>query len=182
MPRQKIELRVVLYDGKRYAVYFNASVSGRNIYTGTGRHKKRDIFRSSYHTFGRTHLKVLGRQVSQGRLPEPDKISDAIRVSSGGGDIGDLNWDYQPKADSKSRRNLILDLRELESLQGGFTAELWALGSNDKDAVENVLKDYRAKAQILAELHIDWTSPALLLFVWTLTPEGWAAANRALRD
>jgi len=150
-----------------------------DIYTGSGGIKKGEVFKGSYHASGQKHLKVLGRMVSKDQLPKPDKISGAIRVSAGSGDLNELNWDYKPKAESQSRRNLIIDLRQLQDVPG-FTAELWAIEPKLKDAVENVLKDYREKCRILVELHIDWITPELLLFIWTFTPKGWTAVSSAL--
>jgi hypothetical protein len=56
--RQKFELRVLLFDGKRYAIYQSTSVNRHDIYTSMGHLDGRNLFRQSYHLRNREKCQI----------------------------------------------------------------------------------------------------------------------------
>lgn len=178
MGKQKIEIRVILFDGEKYAVYFRVSVNGYDIYTGSGSMNANEVFKGSYHSSGQRHLKVLEKMVSKGQLPRPEEVSEPVQVAASSQSIQNLNWGYKIKRETKSRKNLVMDLRGMLDVPS-FTAELWALPASEERIAEAVLKRYKGKGRLLAKLLISSVKPTFLLFVWTLKPEGWAALRRS---
>ena len=182
MRRQRADLRVVLFDGQRHALYWRVNMTGNNIYTGTQRLRRREIFRLSYHESGHSNLAVMGRPVPSDCKPSLDNFMGKFKVAAFSGDRSSLPWNYRLKQDSAIRRNFVLDLRSFLDIPS-WTVELWAVEAGRPDLVtEILLTEYEGGGRVLTHLHADWTVPELLLVAWTLTPEAWAALERSVAE
>jgi hypothetical protein len=168
---QNLELRVLLFDGQQYAVYSRLSVRGHDIYTGSGAHfDGREIFRHSHHASGQTHLRVADKIVSREERQRPASISGRLQLSAVSNTLPGLDWTYKPKKESRTRRNVIIDMRSLTV--PSFTAEVWAIEPGQRSQVDAVLAEFQ-NAKIITHDHIDWTAPEFVIVAWSLPEQAW---------
>jgi hypothetical protein len=175
--KQKFDLRVVVFDGARYALYLSLALKGHDIYSTAGRFDGRHLFRHSHHASGQSHLRVGGGIVSRATQDRPDSVSGKVQLDAASQSLNGLNWNYKPSPETTSRRNIIVDLRNLPGVPS-FTAEVWAIERNNTADVEAVLTQF-SKATIIVHEHINSTDPELVALVWTLTNQRWQNAGKA---
>jgi hypothetical protein len=174
--KQKLELRVVIFDGQRHALYLSLSLFGQDIYTTLGGSSGRNLIRHSYHWSGETHLRVAERIVSRAKQTRLQSISGRARIAVASQSLSGLDWSYKFKNDSKTRRNIIIHTRILADIPS-FTVEVWAI--EPKQDNKNALMSEFEQNRILTHAHINWTNPEFVIVVWTLTDQGWQKAKEA---
>jgi hypothetical protein len=175
--QRKFELRVLLFDGERYAVYL--SVRRHDIYTSAGHFDGRDLFRQSHHWSGQTHLRIADRMMSQERNQRPDSVTAKVQIACTSTTLGTLiDWSYKPKKESQARRNIIVDIRNLPTPQ--VTAELWAIESNRPENVSAILAQFKEHLVIHHE-HIAHIKPEFVVVIWTLSEQKWMSVMQAFR-
>jgi hypothetical protein len=178
--KQKFELRVLLFDGKRYAIYQSSSVNRHDIYTSMGHLDGRNLFRQSYHRSGQSHLHFAGQKLPQKPGEMPDNISGHVQIACTSMTFGPLiRWNYKPKKENRTRRNIIIDIRTLPAPQ--ITAELWAIKPNQPENVSAVLSKFQEHLIIHHE-HITHTNPEFVVIIWTLSAEKWISVMQTLRN
>jgi hypothetical protein len=178
--RQNAELRVVVRASNEYAVVFYASLQGTDLYCGPRLNVGHELFRASYHESGMHHLRIPtfeGRTISEPGVPLA-QITGKQRLGASSGNMSMLQWGYQPRHDSDTRRTLILDLLSIKVLS--WTTELWALEPGQPKLLEEALEFYKPSGEVIAHLLIDRCTPNLLAVVWTLIPDAWAALERSV--
>ena len=181
MATKLADLRVVMHDGVRHALYWTATLQGSDIYAGPPHVRRRKIFRISYHESGELRLYLLGRDPKLTASTPPASIIGKVRLGHWSHILNTVRWDYRPKKDSKKRKSLIIDVCKLE-VPDSLTVELWAVELGRNELISEILEDDFSEArQRLGYLHADWTRPLLLVTVWTMAPKVRAALERSIK-
>jgi hypothetical protein len=181
--KQKAELRIVFRAANAHAVAFYARLQGYDVYCGPRLNFGNEVFRTSYHESGKSHLRIptsKRRTINEPSIPLV-QIRGKKRLAAGGSTLNMLNWGYKPKLDSSTRRTLMIDLEEVIKLKE-WGIELWALEPNQPQLVTEVLNSYIPGGVAIAHVIADWCTPNLIAIVWTLTPESSAALDRAILE
>ncbi len=180
--QQAADLRIVVRAGNDYAVAFYARLQGNDLYYGPRLSVGRsDLFKASYHENGKRHLRVPtrgGPSISEPSVPLA-KVKGKKRLGASSGDQKMLEWGYKPKLDSPTRRTKILDAEDINV--PSWTTELWALEPGRPELVEEAIKFYSPGGVVVDYLLAEWPSPNLLIVIWTLKSEGWAALGRSVK-
>jgi hypothetical protein len=175
-PKQKGELRIVVQNAGRYALYWYANFFGEDLYCGPGA-KFFQGARISHHASGKGHVHAGGQRHLAPVSTPPGRLVGKDRISGFSQDVGLLDWSYQPKRDAVHRKSLILDRPPLP-----LSVDLWILQPRRPELVQEVLQEYR-QTRLLGQLHISVTSPELFAVAFTMTERGLASfARAALRD
>jgi hypothetical protein len=183
MKKQQAELRVVVKAGDVYAAAFFVSLRGYDLYYGPRLNFGQQLFRSSYHESGKSHIRLptpTGRLIREPDVPLA-KFKGKKKFGANSSTLQSLVWDYKPDADSTTRRTLILDLKSLQNVPS-WTTELWVLESGRLELIEEAIKSYERGGFVIAHVHADWCNPTLLVVVWTLRPEAWASLEQAIEN
>ena len=177
--QQTADLRIVVRAGNDYAVAFYARLQGNDLYHGPRLSDGSDLFKASYHESGKRHLRVPGgRSISKPSVPLA-KLKGKKHLGASSGDQKMLKWGYKPKPDSPTRRTKILHAEDIKV--PSWTTEVWALEPGRPELVEEAIKFYSPGGVVVDYLLTEWPSPNLLIVIWTLKPEGWAALERSVK-
>ena len=179
--QQTADLRIVVRTGNDYAVAFYAHLQGNDLYYGPRLSAGSDLFKATYHESGKAHLRVPtrgGRLISEPSVPLA-KVKGKKHLGASSGDQKMLEWGYKPKPDSPTRRTKILDAEDINA--PSWTTELWALEPGRPELVGEAIKFYSPEGVVVDYVLAEWPSPNLLIVIWTLKSEGWAALERSVK-
>lgn len=175
---QRAELRVAVFDGDRYGLYWRATLRGYDLYHGAPPTGLGEMLRASHHASGQFHLHLTDRLVGQSQKAPLSNLQGSEKLGAVSHDSP--SWGYQIKPDKTIRRTLILNLHELRDIPS-FTVELWGIEQGRTDLLEQVLQEeYSPGGCVLGHIIADWTQPWLLALAWTLTQEGWVNLKRSV--
>jgi hypothetical protein len=175
--KQQFDLRIVAFDGQRYALYLSLYIRRHDIYTTAGHVDGRNFFRHSHHASGQTHLRVGDQIIAHERSQMPSSINGKARVAIVSQSFNGLEWNYKPRKETKARRNIVIDTRIVNVPQ--FTVEIWAIEPKQSN-VDVVISELRAYKILICE-HITSTTPEFVVVVWTLSPQHGAHSSRSCR-
>ena len=169
MAKQKAALRVVVTDGNDHGLFWQASLSGYDVYSGPPRIPQGDILRHSHHETGQTHLHLPDRRVAESQNTSLKSIAGKLRIA--GPLSGTIKTDgYRCKQDNKWRRTFVVDVRNLAVRN--LSVELWAVEKARPDLIGEITSDtYDDFRLLVGSIHADWTDPELLAPIWTLAPD-----------
>jgi hypothetical protein len=184
MKSQAAELRVALELDGKHALIAQANIKGGDIYCGTPRRpvkgKKRQIVRTSFHARGPTRLHRFGLSTLAGHLGmKPDEVKGAVLLSRGGPG-GSLDWTYKVRADSSTRKTLVLQCDR--RIAGSTSISYWAIESGIADPVKAALKLGRlGPMDVVGQVISDWTVPQVMILVMVLPEASMASLEAAIR-
>ena len=178
--KQTAELRIVVRAKNDYAIAFYAQLEKYDLYYGPRLSVGKALFKFSYHKSGKIHLLTpTGRSISEPSVP-PEEIKGKKRLVGCSTEQKMLQWGYKPKPDSATRRTKILDVDNFNV--PSWETELWALEPGRPELVKEVLKFCGDGGVVIDYLLAEWPSPNLLVLIWTMKPEGWAALERSIKN
>src|SRR5947209_4677887 len=133
----RADLRLVVQEGERLALAWQASIYGADVYAGPPATEQGEVFRFSYHESGATHF-YIGRH----RLP-PGAPSSPLRRLVGwerlaAWSVSPLAWGYTPKPNTPRRFNLIVDISLVPIPVTSWTVGLIAAERGRRELVEQV--------------------------------------------
>jgi hypothetical protein len=168
---QAAELRVALELDGKHALIAQANLKGADIYCGTAprrlKGKKREIVRKSFHAGGPTRLHGLGLTTQAGHLGmRPDEVKGAVLLAQSGSG-GLLDWTYTVRADSSTRKTLVLQCNR--RIEGGPSISYWAIESGIADPVKAARESGRLPPwDVVGQVVSDWTVPQVMILVMVL--------------
>jgi len=168
---QTAELRVALELDGKHALIAQANLKGGDIYCGTPsrpvKGKKREIVRSSFHAGGPTRLHRFGLTTLAGHFGmRSDEVKGAVLLSQGGPG-GMLDWTYTVRADSSTRKTLVLQCGR--RIAGSMSISYWAIESGIADPVKAALELGCLPAMdVVGHVVSDWTVPQVMILVMVL--------------
>lgn len=181
---QAAELRVALELDGKHALIAQANVKGGDIYCGTPSRpiegKKRQIVRTSFHARGPTRLHRFGLPTLAGHLGmKSDEVKGTVLLSQGGPG-GSLDWTYKVRADSSTRKTLVLPCNR--RIAGSTSISYWAVESGIADPVKAALELRRlGPMDVLGKVVSDWTIPQVMILVTVLPEASMASLEAAIR-
>jgi hypothetical protein len=181
---QAAELRVALELDGKHALIAQANIRGGDIYCGTPprpvKGKKRQIVRTSFHASGATRLHRFGLSSLAGHVGmKPDEVKGVILLSQGGPG-GRLDWTYKVRADSSTRKTLVLQCDR--RIAGSMSISYWAIESGIADPVKAALELGRlGPMDVLGQVVSDWTVPQMMILVMVLPEASMASLEAAIR-
>jgi hypothetical protein len=181
---QAAELRVALELDGKYALIAQANLKGGDIYCGTPsrpvKGKKREIVRSSLHAGGPTRLHRFGLTTLAGHFGmRPDEVKGAVLLSQGDPG-GRLDWIYKVRADSSTRKTLVLQCDR--RIAGITSISYWAIESGIADPVKAALELGRFPAMdVVGQVVSDWTVPQVMILVMVLPEASMASLEATIR-
>jgi hypothetical protein len=181
---QAAELRVALELDGKHALIAQTNMKGGDIYCGTPprsvKGKKRQIVRTSFHARGPTRLHRFGLSTLAGHLGmRPDEVKGAVLLAQGGPG-GRLEWNYKVRADSSTRKTLVL--QNDRRIAGGTSISYWAIESGIADPVKVALESGRLPPMyVVGHVVSDWTVPQVMILVMVLTEASMASLEAAIR-
>ncbi len=169
MAKQKAELRVVVTNGNDFGLFWRASLSGHDVYSGPPPIPQGEMLRHSYHALGQTHLHLPDRRVGGSQRTPLKSITDKLLVS--GPFSGTIRTTgYRCKPDNQRRQTFIVDVRELHVRN--LSVELWAVVKGQPDLIREIISDtYEGFRLRVGSIHADWVDPELLAVIWTFAPD-----------
>jgi len=172
----RADLRLVIRDGSRLALAWQARIQGEDVYAGRPAGSRGEVMRLSYHASGVTHFHLEGRRLPPGGpSPAPRDVQGWERIAAWS--VGPLIWGYKLKADSHRRVNLIVDsdiaLIPIES----WEVTLVAAERGRPDVLEAVLEHYRSRELLIAHLVAECAHVTVVGVLWTMSVETWNAAH-----
>ena len=181
---QAAELRVALELDGKHALIGQANIKGGDIYCGTPprpiKGKKREIVRSSFHARGPTRLHRIGLETLAGHLGmRPDEVKGTVLLSQGGPG-GMLDWTYKMRADSATRKTLVLQWDR--RIEGGTCISYWAIESGIADPVEAALESSRlGPMDVVGHVVSNWTVPQVMILVMVPSEAMLASLEASIR-
>lgn len=178
------ELRVALEANGKHALIAQANMKGGDVYCGTSprllKGKKREIVRSSFHARGPTRLHRIGLDTLAGHLGmRPDEVKGAVLLAQGGPG-GQLDWTYKVRADSSTRKTLVLQWDR--RIKAGTLISYWAIESGIADPVKAALELCRlVPMDVVGHVVSDWTVPQVMILVMVLPEASMASLEAAIR-
>jgi hypothetical protein len=172
---QEAHLRVVLHDAVRYQLLMFVDLQGSDLYAGP--HGVQNKLRSTWHESGKVHIHTPeGRKVGPPRVM-PEHFQGKAKLYSGG--YGGTDWSYRPKADSPTRRTLIINRTFVER---SLALDIWAVEPQRNNLVAEVLAEYSGLhgIDLVSYARVDWTHPQLMAVAGTLTLSAWEALWRSM--
>ena len=109
----------------------------------------------------------------------PDEVKGAVLLSQGGPG-GMLNWTYKMRADSATRKTLVLQWDR--RIEGGTCISYWAIESGIADPVKAALELGRLPAMdVVGQVVSDWTVPQVMILVMVLPQASIASLEATIR-
>lgn len=169
MAKQKAELRVVVRDGNDTGLFWRASLSGHDVYSGPPPIPQGEVLRHSHHDSGQTHLYLPDRRIGESQGAPLKSITDKLLVA--GPFSGTIRTDgYRCKPDNQKRRTLMVNVHELQVQN--LSVELWAVAKKRRDLISEIISDtYEGFRLLVGFIHADWVNPELLAVIWTFAPD-----------
>ena len=181
---QAAELRVALELDGKHALIAQANLKGGDIYCGAPsrpvKGKKREIVRSSFHAGGPTRLHRFGLTTLAGHFGmRSDEVKGAVLLSQGGPG-GMLDWTYKVRADSSTRKTLVLQCDR--RIAGSTSISYWAIESGIADPMKAALElDRLGPMDVVGQVVSDWTVPQVMILVMVLPEASMASLEAAIR-
>lgn len=188
LPQKKLKqdatLRIVLRKDKKHSLHFVAILEDYNLYTG-----QPQIFENyignwkEYYENGEIFLNTPRKESNHKLVVPLRKLSGHKKIFACNTDINNINWEYQPKPDSVTQRTLIVDLDETIREYGPFTTELWVVEKDRSDLLESIItgKEHNGMP-IIKYIISDWTSPMLVIVLWTLSANAWDTLKSSIES
>ena len=169
MAKQKAELRVVVTDGNDYGLFWRASLSGHDVYSGPPPIPQGEVLRHSHHDSGQAHLHLPDRRVGESQRTPLKSTTDKLRVAGPFSGTIRING-YRCKPDNHRRRKFIVDVRKLHV--PNLSVELWAVVKGQPELIREIISDtYEGFRLLVGFIHADWVDPELLATIWTFVPD-----------
>jgi len=143
MAKAQADLRLIIRDGSRLALAWQAPIKGEDVYAGSPAGPGGEIMRLSYHASGVTHFHLQGQRLAPGGpSPAPRDVRGWHRVASWS--VLPLSWGYKPKPDSSARVNVTVDSDVVPIPMESWVVTLVAAERARDDVIETVLDHYRS--------------------------------------
>lgn len=171
---QSYDLRLLLRQADEHAVYVAVRLQGEDLYyiqpvdpdfdlsSLAGLNEHEPLFKVSHHKYGQSHVQI------KGRMAAPPEQRFRLRDLKGYSHIGSasgmsefVTWGYVPKAESRRRRNLVLDAETLIDVP--WAADLWVVEQGCPDLVDEVLRLVEEHYELIGHSLTEDSNPQILL-------------------
>jgi len=108
-----------------------------------------------------------------------DEVKGAVLLSQGGPG-GMLDWTYKVRADSSTRKTLVLQCDR--RIAGSTSISYWAIESGIADPMKAALElDRLGPMDVVGQVVSDWTVPQVMILVMVLPEASMASLEAAIR-
>jgi hypothetical protein len=172
----RADLRLIIRDGSRLALAWQARIEGEDVYAGPPAGPRGEVMRLSYHASGFTHFHLEGQRLPPGGpSPAPRDVRSWELIASFS--VAPLTWGYKPKADSPRRFNLVVDSDIAPIPIESWVVSLVAAERERPDILEAVLEHYRSKELLIGHLAAKCAHVTVVGVLWTMSVETWNAIH-----
>lgn len=167
MKSQRAEIRIVVRDGERQGLYWQANCEDKDLYYGPPHTPLGAMLRGSYHESGASHIHLPdGKKVGRIYLPPPDSLKEPVRLTEQGTPWKDVKWEYKVKDDNEMRKTLVIDFTSMGK-DWLPTVEFWAVPNDEVKIVDEIVSKRKGYGdRLLGKVLIQTTTPWLLVLVW----------------
>lgn len=180
MKTQKAEIRIVIRDGIRIGLYWQANCKNLDFYYGPPHTSLGPILRGSYHKSGASHLHLpQEKKVGRIQLPAPGSLKKPIRLVEQGAPLK-IKWGYNIKDDNITRKTLVFDITNKDKKYLPCV-EFWVIPHGQDRMINDIISKREGWGDVLlGNILIKKMSPWLLAIVWVPSRKTRNAIDKAL--